>query len=55
MSQYAAASEFAVWGLPPGATSGVSASIIDAHLEGASALADSYIGMRGYDIPLTTW
>lgn len=55
MSQYAGVTEFAVWGLPPAATSGVSADVINAHLEGASAVADSYIGMRGYDIPLTTW
>lgn len=55
MSQYAGASEFGTWGLPPVATSDVPASVLNAHIEAASSLADSYIGMRGYDLPLTTW
>lgn len=55
MSQYAGASEFAMWGLPPVATADVPASVISAHLEAASSTVDSYIAARGYDLPLTTW
>jgi phage gp36-like protein len=54
MAAYATAADFASLGLPTKATASVSAGDIDAALEAASRVVDSYIGSR-YDLPLITY
>lgn len=55
MSQYATLAEFGKFGLPGVATSGLDDADISDAIAGASAMADSYIGNRGYSLPLTSW
>lgn len=55
MSQYATQADLAKWGLRASVLAGISPADQDAHLQAASAMADSYLGHRGYALPLTTW
>lgn len=55
MASYATLADFDIWGLPPTNTAGLDPTMIEGHLSSASRLADSYIGARGYALPLTQW
>lgn len=54
MAAYATAQDFSQLGLPAKALAGVSAGDVDAMLESASRVVDSYIGSR-YTLPLVTY
>lgn len=54
MAAYATQSDFASLGLPAKATAGIPSFDIDAALEAASRVVDSYIGSR-YTLPLVTY
>lgn len=54
MGNYIDPSELIIYGLPEEATVGLSSDELSAHIDAAEALADSYIGARGYDVPLPT-
>jgi phage gp36-like protein len=54
VTAYATQADFASLGLPSKATAGVATTDIDAALEAASRVVDSYIGSR-YDLPLVTF
>jgi len=54
VAAYATQADFASLGLPAKATAGIPSGDIDAALEAASRVVDSYIGSR-YDLPLVTF
>ena len=54
MAAYATQADFQSLGLPAKATAGIPSGDIDAALEAASRVVDSYIGSR-YDLPLATY
>jgi len=54
VSQYATEEEFRVHGLPSAALVGIASDTILAHVQSASAKANSYIPSR-YNPPLTAW
>jgi phage gp36-like protein len=54
VAAYATQTDFAALGLASKATASVSSSDVDAALEAASRVVDSYIGSR-FDLPLVLW
>lgn len=54
MAAYATESEFLSLGLPSEAVNTIGSSVIEAALEAASRMVDSYLSKR-YPTPLTTW
>lgn len=55
MASYAEVADFAIYGLRAEVTADIDPAVILAHLTNASRVADSYIGNRGYPLPLTAW
>lgn len=54
MSSYATLSDLTTFGIPAASLAGISNLILQAHLDAASNLIDSYIGAK-FVLPLVTW
>lgn len=52
---YADLEDLASFGLTANATTGLDTTELERQLEAASSLADSYMGGRGYDLPIHHW